>query len=48
MANAINNNNLPFEPFQLLFGKGSLLAVIGISQIGFFVLNNDGKVQRFM
>jgi hypothetical protein len=48
ITNAINNSNLAFEPFQLCFGKGSLLAVIGVAQLGFFLLNNEGKVQRFM
>jgi hypothetical protein len=48
ITNAINNSNLAFEPFQLVFGKNNLLAVIGVAQLGFFVLNNEGKVQRFM
>ena len=48
ISNAINNSNLAFEPFQLVFGKNNLLAVIGVAQLGFFVLNNEGKVQRFM
>ena len=40
ITNAINNSNLAFEPFQLIFGKNNILAVIGIAQLGFFVLNN--------
>jgi len=42
ITNAINNSNLSFEPFQLSFSKSSqnLLAVVGVSQLGFFVLAN--------
>lgn len=48
ISNAINNSNLAFEPYQLLFGKNGLLAVIGMAQLGFFVLSQEGKVQRFV
>ncbi len=50
ISNAVNNANLTFEPFQLAFSKGSnnVLAVVGASQVGFFVLNNEGKVQKFL
>ena len=50
ISNAVNNANLTFEPFQLAFSKGShnLLAVVGATQVGFFVLNNEGKVQKFL
>jgi len=40
ITNSINNSNLAFEPFQLIFGKHNILAVIGVAQLGFFVLNN--------
>jgi len=50
LANAINNNSINFEPYQLLFSKSNLnlLAVVGLTQLGFIVLNNDGKLQKFI
>lgn len=48
LSNAINNSNLAFDPYQLTFGRGGILAVIGLSQLGFFILNQDGKVQKFV
>ena len=48
ITNVINNSNLSFDPYELKFGKNNILAVIGMSQLGFFILTNEGKVQRFL
>jgi hypothetical protein len=50
LTNAVNNANISFEPYQLIFSKSNpnLLAVVGLMQLGFLILNNDGKIQKFM
>lgn len=50
LTNAVNNANISFEPYQLIFSRSNpnLLAVVGLLQLGFLILNNEGKIQKFM
>lgn len=49
LAGNINNSNFSFEPFQILFNRNSpnIMAIIGLTQIGFALLTNDGKLQKY-
>jgi hypothetical protein len=49
LAASINNSNFSFEPLQIQFNRNSpnLLAIIGLNQLGFALLTNDGKLQKY-
>ncbi len=49
LAASINNSNFSFEPLQIQFNRSSpnLLAIIGLNQLGFALLTNEGKLQKY-
>ena len=50
LINSISNSNINFDVHQLVFSRvsHSILGVVGLTQFGFVILNNDGKIQKFL
>jgi hypothetical protein len=49
LIGSINNSNFSFEPTQIIFNKlnPNLLAIVGVVQLGFAVISNDGKFTKY-